>query len=152
MSTEGTSGGLGAALVTAARSCPRESTLRHEYPCRTRALPPMLMIKEDTEVCAWLETAAADLCSAEPKALTDRVLDWAWCLAGPNLTPALQAFHSRPSKGWTVASLAAESGVSRALFAGHFTEAMGCPPLTYLTVAEIAKSAGYADAFGFSAA
>lgn len=95
--------------------------------------------------------------------------DWYRGLAEPVLAPALQAFHARPSKTWTVAGLAAESGVSRALFAKRFTEVMGRPPLTYLTecrmdeaeallsdtdfaIAQIAKSVGYADAFGFSAA
>lgn len=68
-----------------------------------------------------------------------------------------------------MASLAARSGVSRALFAKRFTQLMGRPPLAYLTecrldeaaalladtdlsIAQIARSVGYADAFGFSAA
>ncbi|MDX3530481.1 AraC family transcriptional regulator [Streptomyces sp. ID05-39B] len=163
----------------------------HRHQRLLRALPPVLVINEDSEVCAWLEAAAADaaLRSAGSQALMDRLLDWAlvctlrtwfeqagpdapdWYrgLAEPILAPALQAFHARPSKTWTVAALAAESGVSRALFAKRFTEVMGRPPLTYLTecrmdeaeallsdtdfaIAQIAKSVGYADAFGFSAA
>jgi AraC-like DNA-binding protein len=68
-----------------------------------------------------------------------------------------------------VETLATEAGVSRALFAKRFTKVMGRPPLAYLTecrmdeaeallsdtdssIAQIAKSVGYADAFGFSAA
>ncbi|WP_211339596.1 AraC family transcriptional regulator [Nocardia mexicana] len=167
----------------------RASGHRHER--LLRALPPVLVINEDTEVCDWLESAAADaaLRSAGSQALMDRLLDWAlvctlrtwfeqagsdapgWYrgLADPVLAPALQAFHGRQSGSWTVASLAAESGVSRALFAKRFTEVMGRPPLTYLTecrmdeaetlltdtelsVARIAETVGYADAFGFSAA
>ncbi|WP_444875694.1 AraC family transcriptional regulator [Streptomyces griseicoloratus] len=167
----------------------RASGHRHER--LLRGLPPVLVINEATEVCAWLETAAADAArrSAGSQALMDRLLDWAlvctlrswfeqassdapdWYrgLADPMLAPALQAFHARPSQRWTVAALAAESGVSRALFAKRFTEVMGRPPLTYLTecrmdeaeallsdtdlaIAQIAKSVGYADAFGFSAA
>ncbi|MEU0116348.1 AraC family transcriptional regulator [Streptomyces bobili] len=163
----------------------------HRHQRLLRALPPVLVINEGTEGCAWLETAAADaaLRSAGSQALMDRLLDWAlvctlrtwfeqagpdapdWYrgLAEPILAPALQAFHARPSKTWTVAALAAESGVSRALFAKRFTEVMGRPPLTYLTecrmdeaeallsdtdfaIAQIAESVGYADAFGFSAA
>jgi AraC-like DNA-binding protein len=121
--------------------------------------------------------------------MMDRLLDWAlvctlrtwferagtnaptWFrgLSDPVVAPALEAVHSRPATGWTVASLAAESGVSRALFAKRFTALMGRPPLTYLTdyrmdeaedlladtdmtIAQIAKSVGYADPFGFSAA
>ena len=167
----------------------RASGHRHER--LLRALPPVLVIHEGTEVCDWLETAAADaaLRSAGSQALMDRLLDWAlvctlrtwfeqagpeapaWyrSLADPILAPALEAFHARPSRRWTVEALATEAGVSRALFAKRFTQVMGRPPLTYLTecrmdeaeallsdtdfsVAQIAKSAGYADAFGFSAA
>ncbi|MBQ1088595.1 AraC family transcriptional regulator [Streptomyces sp. B93] len=167
----------------------RASGHRHER--LLRALPPVLVINEGTEVCAWLETAAADAALRSPgsQALMDRLLDWAlvctlrtwfdqagseapdWYrgLADPILAPALEAFNARPSERWTVEALATESGVSRALFAKHFTKVMGRPPLTYLTecrmdeaeallsdtdssIAQIAKSVGYADAFGFSAA
>jgi AraC-like DNA-binding protein len=167
----------------------RASGHRHER--LLRALPPVLVIKEDVEVCAWLETAAADAArfSAGSQALMDRLLDWAlvctlrswfdqagaeapsWYrgLADPVLAPALQAFHDRPAEAWTVASLAACAGVSRALFAKRFTKLMGRPPLAYLTecrmdeaevlladtdlsIAQIGRSVGYADAFGFSAA
>ncbi|WP_437010655.1 AraC family transcriptional regulator [Streptomyces sp. enrichment culture] len=156
-----------------------------------RALPHLLVVSEDAEVCAWLETAAADAArlTAGSQALMDRLLDWAlvctlrtwferagadapsWYrgLADPVLGPALHAFHGRPAQSWTVASLAGQAGVSRALFAKRFTELMGRPPLAYLTecrmadaealltdtdlsIAQIARSVGYADAFGFSAA
>ncbi|MEU7472057.1 AraC family transcriptional regulator [Streptomyces sp. NPDC044984] len=167
----------------------RASGRRHER--LLRALPPVLVIEEDAEVCAWLETAAADAArlSAGSQALMDRLLDWAlvctlrswfdragadapsWYrgLTDPVLAPALQAFHDRPAEAWTVASLAARAGVSRALFAKRFTKLMGRPPFAYLTecrmdeaealltdtdlsIAQIGRSVGYADAFGFSAA
>ncbi|WP_229885191.1 MULTISPECIES: AraC family transcriptional regulator [Streptomyces] len=167
----------------------RASGHRHER--LLRALPPVLVIAEDAEVCTWLENAAADAArlSAGSQALMDRLLDWAlvctlrswfdragadapgWYrgLADPVLAPALHAFHGRPAASWTVASLAAHAGVSRALFARRFTKVMGRPPLTYLTecrmddaealladtdlsIAQIAKTVGYADAFGFSTA
>ncbi|MFJ5774523.1 AraC family transcriptional regulator [Streptomyces sp. NPDC093094] len=167
----------------------RASGHRHER--LLRALPPVLVVSEDAEVCAWLESVAADAArlSSGSQALMDRLLDWAlvctlrawfeqagadapsWYrgLADPVLAPALHAFHERPADTWTVASLAAQAGVSRALFARRFTELMGCPPLAYVTecrmddaealladtdlsIARIAKTVGYADAFGFSAA
>ncbi|MFF3313331.1 AraC family transcriptional regulator [Streptomyces sp. NPDC002952] len=167
----------------------RASGHRHER--LLRALPPVLVVEDDAEVCAWLETAAADAArlSAGSQALMDRLLDWAlvctlriwfdkagadapsWYrgLADPVLAPALQSFHNRPAEPWTVASLAAQAGVSRALFAKRFTRLMGRPPLAYVTecrmeeaeallsdtdlgIAQIARSVGYADAFGFSAA
>ncbi|WP_430727386.1 AraC family transcriptional regulator [Streptomyces beigongshangae] len=174
------------ALIVGAYRAPSH---RHER--LLRALPPVLVVKEDVEVCAWLETAAADAArfSAGSQALMDRLLDWAlvctlrswfdragadapsWYrgLADPVLAPALQAFHDRPAETWTVAALATRAGVSRALFAKRFTQLMGRPPLAYLTqcrmdeaealltdtdlgIAQIGRSVGYADAFGFSAA
>ncbi|WP_413760657.1 AraC family transcriptional regulator [Streptomyces sp. MMBL 11-3] len=167
----------------------RASNHRHER--LLRALPPVLVVEEDAEVCGWLETAAADAArlAAGSQALMDRLLDWAlvctlrswfdgagadapsWYrgLSDPVLSPALHAFHERPTEAWTVASLAARAGVSRALFAKRFTRLMGRPPLAYLTqcrmdeaevlladtdlsIARIGTSVGYADAFGFSAA
>ncbi|MDF2978266.1 MAG: cupin [Actinomycetospora sp.] len=84
--------------------------------------------------------------------------------------PGQQVVLDRPAAPWTVAALAARAGVSRATLAKRFTDLVGEPPLTYLTrwrmalaadrlvedeaatVAEIARTVGYADAFGFSAA
>ncbi|WP_328392129.1 AraC family transcriptional regulator [Nocardia sp. NBC_00416] len=167
----------------------RASGRRHER--LLRAVPPVLVVSDDVEVCAWMETVAADAAKrpAGAQALMDRLLDWAlvctlrdwfegqntdapgWYRgpADPVVGPALAAMHRQPAAGWTVASLASESGVSRALFARRFTEVMGQSPLAYLTecrmddaeelladrrltVAQVAKAVGYADAFGFSAA
>lgn len=167
----------------------RASGRRHER--LLRAIPPVLVVSDDVEVCAWMESLAADAARrpAGAQALMDRLLDWAlvctlrswfetaegeapgWYRgsADPVVGPALAAMHGRPAAGWTVASLAAEAGVSRALFARRFTEVMGQPPLAYLTecrmdeaeelladhdltVAQVARAVGYADAFGFSAA
>lgn len=167
----------------------RASSRRHER--LLRAVPPVLVVTDDVEVCAWMESMAADAARrpAGAQAMMDRLLDWAlvctlrdwfdgldadapgWYRgpADPVVGPALAAMHGRLSAGWTVASLAAESGVSRALFARRFSEVMGQSPLAYLTecrmdeaeelladrsltVAQVAKAVGYADAFGFSAA
>ncbi|MEV6771821.1 AraC family transcriptional regulator [Nocardia sp. NPDC051030] len=165
------------------------STRRHERLVRT--LPEVLVVADDTDMCPWMEAAAQEAVthSAGSQAMMDRLLDWglvctlrSWFeQAGPDapswyrglndpvVAPALNAIHTRPGLPWTVASLAAESGISRALFAKRFSATMGRPPLTYLTecrmdeaeellaateftVAQVAKSVGYADAFGFSAA
>ncbi|MFF2087147.1 AraC family transcriptional regulator [Nocardia sp. NPDC058176] len=162
---------------------------RHER--LLRALPPVLVVGGDADLCAWLEKAATDAArhGAGSQALMDRLLDWAlvcnlrtWLaeqqdcapawyrgMADPVVGPALEAIHDRPFHRWTVASLATEAAVSRALFAKRFTEVMGEPPLTYLTdwrmaeaeelladparsVAQVATTVGYSDAFGFSAA
>ncbi|MGW0247754.1 AraC family transcriptional regulator [Nocardia goodfellowii] len=167
----------------------RAAGRRHER--LLRALPPALVVQEDVDTCEWLEKAAIDSAThvAGSQALMDRLLDWAlvctlrtwfdragaaapsWYrgLADPVLAPALNAMHGNPARPWSVATLAAEAGVSRALFAKRFTDLMGRPPLSYLTdyrmdeaeellattdltVAQVAKSVGYADPFGFSAA
>ncbi|MEU2176920.1 MULTISPECIES: AraC family transcriptional regulator [Nocardia] len=167
----------------------RASGRRHER--LLRALPPALVVSDDVEVCAWMESIAADAARrpAGAQAMMDRLLDWAlvctlrdwfdgldadapgWYRgpADPVVGPALEAMHGKPAAGWTVASLAATAGVSRALFARRFSEVMGQSPLAYLTecrmdeaeelladrsltVAQVAKAVGYADAFGFSAA
>jgi AraC-like DNA-binding protein len=96
----------------------------------------------------------------------------AWYAAqrDPVVGDALRLLHAEPAAPWTVARLADRAGVSRATLAKRFTDLVGEPPLTYLsawrmtlaadllierdaaTVAEIARTVGYADAFGFSAA
>ncbi|WP_416565510.1 AraC family transcriptional regulator [Nocardia testacea] len=167
----------------------RASGRRHER--LLRAVPPVLVVSDDVEVCAWMESVATDAVRrpAGAQAMMDRLLDWAlvctlrdwfdgqdagapgWYRgpADPVVGPALEAMHGKPAAGWTVASLASEAGVSRALFARRFSEVMGQSPLAYLTecrmdeaeelladrsltVAQVAKAVGYADAFGFSAA
>ncbi|MBE8475527.1 AraC family transcriptional regulator [Streptomyces justiciae] len=181
----GDPGGATALIVGAYRAT------GHRHERLLRALPPILTVTDDPDVCAWMESSAADAArlSAGSQALMDRLLDWAlvctlrdwferagadapsWYrgLADPVLSPALRAFHDRPADTWTVASLAAQAGVSRALFAKRFTQLMGRPPLAYITecrmdeaaslladtdlsIARIAETVGYADAFGFSAA
>jgi AraC-like DNA-binding protein len=82
---------------------------------------------------------------------------------------ALRMLHDDPAHPWTVAELAAATGVSRAALARRFTERVGEPPMTYLTswrlalaadllrepdatVAAVARRVGYASAFTFSSA
>ncbi|MFE0874254.1 AraC family transcriptional regulator [Streptomyces smyrnaeus] len=96
----------------------------------------------------------------------------AWWAAqrDPVVGDALRLLHAEPAAPWTVASLAERTGVSRSTLAKRFTDLVGEPPLTYLTrwrmtlaadllveresatVADIARTVGYADPFGFSAA
>ncbi len=64
----------------------------------------------------------------------DRVGEgWGSVLADPALTAALRGIHGSPQHPWTVAELAALSGMSRASFAKRFTSAVGRTPLAYLT-------------------
>jgi AraC-like DNA-binding protein len=165
----------------------RASGRRHER--LMRALPPVLVIDDPTDVCIMLDSCSEDLASRKPgtQAYIDRLFDWglvctlrtwfdqqgrqapAWYrgFADPVAGPALEAIHTRPANPWTVAGLAGEAGVSRALLAKRFNEIVGEPPLTYLTewrmalaeelladpertVAQVARTVGYADQFGFS--
>jgi AraC-like DNA-binding protein len=82
---------------------------------------------------------------------------------------AVRAIEERPEQPWTVESLAAHVGLSRAALARRFVLQTGEPPLTYLTrwrlalaadllvssdhtLAVIAAKVGYANAFALSAA
>ncbi|MDR6322208.1 transcriptional regulator GlxA family with amidase domain [Actinoplanes couchii] len=90
-------------------------------------------------------------------------------LTDPVTGAALRAMHREPAHPWAVAALAAETGLSRAPFARRFTEALGQPPLTYLTwwrltlaadllrttdhtVATVSARVGYASEFAFATA
>ena len=81
----------------------------------------------------------------------------------------MRAIHDDPSHRWTVATLAAEAGASRAAFARRFTSLVGEPPMTYLThwrldlaadllhdsdasIEAIAGRVGYANAFALTVA
>ncbi|MEU6852176.1 AraC family transcriptional regulator [Actinacidiphila alni] len=71
---------------------------------------------------AWLDEQPADTAQG-----------WAAALRDSAVGPALAAIHRSPAAQWTVESLAAESGLSRAAFARRFNALVGEPPMTYLT-------------------
>lgn len=85
----------------------------------------------------------------------------------PIIGPALRLIQHRPAEPWTVASLAATVGSSRAVFARRFHELVGQPPMQYLTewrlslaadalrepgvgLATVASRVGYATPFALS--
>ncbi len=96
----------------------------------------------------------------------------AWWAAqrDPAVGHALRLLHAEPAAPWTVAALAERAGVSRSTLAKRFADLVGEPPLTYLTrwrmtlaadllvdreaatVADVARTVGYSDPFGFSTA
>ncbi len=94
---------------------------------------------------------------------------WLRGLADDRIARALRAVHRDPARGWTVATLAAEAGMSRSSFADRFARLVGCTPIAYAadwrlqlaagrlasdesTVATIAAESGYGSesALGFA--
>jgi AraC-like DNA-binding protein len=92
-----------------------------------------------------------------------------WCVALDDevIARSLRAVHERPADPWTVESLGAHAGLSRAAFARRFTAMVGQPPLTYLTwwrlttaarllqttdvpLSTVAQRSGYGSAYAFA--
>jgi len=119
------------------------------------ALPPVLVVPHEGELCAVLDLTIAEIERTEPgqQAVLDRLLDllllttlrtwfaqpgveppaWYRAFGDPVVGPVLRALHDAPARPWTVAALAGEAGVSRATLARRFTDLVGEPPMAYLT-------------------
>lgn len=83
-------------------------------------------------------------------------------LADPQLAKTLIALHGQPAQPWTLKSMAARAGMSRARFAAHFHIVVGQTPADYLagyrlalasaalrrgqSVAQVATEVGYGSA------
>jgi AraC-like DNA-binding protein len=108
---------------------------------------------------AWLGTGPA----------RGRTASWLSALTDPVAGPALAVLHSHPGRDWTVGSLAAAVGVSRATLARRFRAEVGQTPAAYLTgwrmdlaamhlrdtddaVGAIARSLGYTSEYAFNRA
>jgi AraC-like DNA-binding protein len=94
---------------------------------------------------------------------------WLTALRDPLVGRALALLHDRPGDPWTLENLARELHISRATLARRFTEAVGQPPLAYLsawrmrlaaqqlkhttrTVDAIAREVGYSSEYAFNRA
>lgn len=156
-----------------------------------RALPTLLTLPAGSWDSPLIPLLAGEIGRDEPgqEAVLDRMLDllliaalraWfsrpearppAWYRAhgDPVVGRALRMLHNNPAHPWTVATLAAETGVSRAALARRFTELVGEPPMTYLTgwrlalaadllretdatVGAVARQTGYGSSFALSTA
>lgn len=154
-------------------------------------LPPLLVLPADAVHSPLVGLLAEEIVKDAPgqEVMLNRLLDllviatlraWfsrpgsgapAWYQAYNDLVVgrALRLIHNRPAHPWTVASLAAEVGVSRAALARRFTDLVGEPPMTYLTswrltlaadllrepdatVDAVARQVGYGSAFALSTA
>ena len=155
------------------------------------ALPTVIALPDDDWDCPFLGMLHDETIRNQPgqEVVLDRLLDLvlitalrAW-LARPASTPpgwhlakvdeqvgaAVGLLQDRPGEPWTVASIAAAVGVSRAAFARRFTELVGVPPMAYLTewrlalaadllrepsatLTSVAREVGYGSPFALSAA
>ncbi len=90
-------------------------------------------------------------------------------LTHPQVSTALHLIHQHAAHPWTVSELARRSAMSRSAFAAKFAEAVGVPPIDYLSgwrmslaraalaasnqpLPEIAERAGYRSVSAFSTA
>jgi AraC-like DNA-binding protein len=153
------------------------------------ALPPLILTDlRDSPLIALL---TEEIVREEPgqQAILDRLLDlllvtvlrtwlarpeaeapgWYRANGDPVVGRALRMLHHNPAYPWTVASLAAATGLSRAALARRFADLVGEPPMAYLTrwrlslaadlfrepdatVAAVARQVGYGSGFALSTA
>jgi AraC-like DNA-binding protein len=155
------------------------------------ALPARLVLPEGSLDSPLIPLLAEEIAKDDPgqEAVLDRLLDllliavlraWfarpeadapAWYRAQSDLVVghALRLLQNNPARPWTVASLAAETGVSRAALARRFTELVGEPPMKFLTgwrlalaadllrepdatIGSVAREVGYGSPFALSTA
>jgi AraC-like DNA-binding protein len=155
------------------------------------ALPAQLVLPGDAWDSPLIPLLADEITKDDPgqEAVLDRLLDLlliavlrAW-FARPEAEPpawyrahsdpvvgyALRLLQNDPARSWTVAALAAETGVSRAALARRFTELVGEPPMKFLmewrlalaadllrepdaTIGSVAQQVGYGSPFALSTA
>ena len=156
-----------------------------------RALPTLLVVAHESWENPLIVYLADEIVKDDPgqEAVLDRLLDllliaalrawfaradseapgWYRAHSDPVVGPALRLLHNSPSQPWTVASLAAAVGVSRAALARRFNELVGEPPMTFLTnwrlslaadllsepgatIGSVAHEVGYGSSFALSTA
>lgn len=156
------------------------------------ALPPLIVLRAADWPTPLAGLLADEIGKDVPgqEAVLDRLLDllliaalrawfdrpgtsapaWYRAHADPVVGQALRLLQHQPAEPWTVAKLAADTGVSRAALARRFTALVGEPPIAYLagwrlalaadllrqrpdaTIGAIAHQVGYGSAFALGAA
>ncbi|MEW2404229.1 AraC family transcriptional regulator [Streptomyces sp. NPDC046862] len=155
------------------------------------ALPPLLSLPSEVWQCPLTPLIMEEIVRDEPgqEVVLDRLLDllviaalrawfarpdaeapaWYAAMADPVVGRVLKLLQDDPAHPWTVASLAAKAGVSRAALARRFRDLVGEPPMAYLTgwrlalaadrlrdsddtLDAIARQVGYGTAFALSSA
>jgi AraC-like DNA-binding protein len=127
------------------------------------ALPPLAVIEASVGTCPVSPSAFEEITREEPgqQILLDRTMDlmlitalrtwftrpgaqiptWYRAHSDPVVASALRLLHADPARPWTVAALAAKTGVSRAHLARRFNALVGQPPMTYLRRRRLALAA-----------
>lgn len=133
-------------------------------------LPPVIHVKgEDERTNPWLETTL-DFISSETRSgnqgsqtvitrlveilfiqiirlhiagLHENEKGWLRGLQDQQISRALGYIHSQPENQWTIDSLAAAVGMSRASFAARFKQLVGESPFQYLTRWRMYKATSY---------
>ena len=154
-------------------------------------LPRLVVMPADAWDSPLISMLGMEIVRDEPgqEAVLDRLLDlllvavlrawfsrnqaaapgWYRAQGDPVVGRALRMLQNDPAQPWTVATLARETGVSRAALARRFAEVVGEPPMTFLTawrialaadllrepdatVGSVARQVGYGSPFALSAA
>ena len=155
------------------------------------AVPALLVLPQDTWDSPLIPLLADEIAKDDPgqEAVLDRLLDllliavlrawfarpeaeppvWYRAHSDPVVGQALRLLQNNPGRPWTVASLAAETGISRAALARRFAELVGEPPMKFLTgwrlalaadllcepdatIGSVAAQVGYSSSFALSTA
>jgi AraC-like DNA-binding protein len=155
------------------------------------ALPQLVVSPNGTPDVALISLLADEIVKDEPgqEVVLDRLLDlvliaalrawfarpdadapaWYRAQSDPVVGRALRLLYNNPAHPWTVATLATETGISRAALARRFTELVGEPPMKYLTdwrltlaadllrepdatIGAVASQVGYGTPFALSTA
>lgn len=155
------------------------------------ALPTLIVVPADELQSPLVDLLGVEMARDEPgqEAVLDRLLDllliatlrawfsrpgaevpgWYRANGDPIVGPALRMLQNNPAHPWTVASLAAEAGASRAALARRFTDLVGEPPMSFLTdwrltlaadlllvpgatIGAVARQVGYGSPYALSTA
>jgi AraC-like DNA-binding protein len=155
------------------------------------ALPSYFVLAEHEWDCPLIPVLAGEIVKDDPgqDVVLDRLLDllliavlrtwfsrpeaeapgWYTAQSDPVVGRALKMLHHNPAHPWTVSTLAAQTGTSRAAFARRFTDLVGEPPMAFLTnwrlslaadmlkepsatIGAVARQVGYGSSFALSTA
>ncbi|ABS26258.1 AraC family transcriptional regulator [Anaeromyxobacter sp. Fw109-5] len=76
----------------------------------------------------FIEALRREMCS-----LPETSVGWLAALRDEYVSRALQAFHARPGRAWTVEGVAREAGLSRSALVARFQRVLAKTPMQYLT-------------------